>query len=296
MYWLPAFDPWKSGLIDWQHAINPMAAAINCSWRVTTVSPGYLEELMTSANGLEPLFRREAGKCSGILNGIDTQVWNPASDIMITHHYNSKNLVSGKMKNKEIICDVFQLDPQKPLFAFIGRLVNDKGADLLPEIIYRSIAQTNGAVNFLVLGSGDPHIEWMLNEFREPLKSNYNNYIGYNEKLSHLIYAGSDFLIMPSRVEPCGLNQLYSLRYGTMPMVRSTGGLRDTVIDFGDENGYGIRFLQPTAGDVCYSVSRGLELYRDGKKLNALRRRMMKLDFSWSRSAQHYIDLYNTIK
>lgn len=295
MHWLPSFDPWKSGLLDWQNLINPMAAAINCAWRVTTVSTGYLDELMNAANGLESLFRRVAGKCVGILNGIDTQVWNPASDMMITHHYNSKNLVSGKMKNKEIICHVFQLDSKKPLFAFIGRLVNDKGADLLPEIISQSISRTNGEVNFVVLGSGDNRIEWMLNQLKEPFKSNYNNYIGYNEKLSHLIYAGSDFLIMPSRVEPCGLNQLYSLRYGTMPVVRSTGGLKDTVVDFGDDNGYGIRFLQPTAGDVCYSVDRGIELYNDSKKMNTLRRRMMKLDFSWNRAAQNYIDLYNTL-
>lgn len=296
MYWLPAFDPWKSGMMDWQNAINPMAAAIKCSWRVTTVSPGYLDELMQSANGLEALFREEAAKCVGILNGIDTQVWNPAADMMITHHYNTRNLVSGKMKNKEIICDVFQLDSQKPLFAFIGRLVDDKGADLLPDIIYQSIAQTKGEANFLLLGSGDPHIEWRLNQIKEPLKANYNNYIGYNEKLSHLIYAGSDFLMMPSRVEPCGLNQLYSLRYGTMPMVRSTGGLKDTVIDFGDEHGYGIRFLHASVEDVCYSVLRALELYQDSKKLNALRRTMMKLNFSWSRAAQQYMDLYHTLK
>lgn len=295
MYWLPAFDPWKSGMMDWQNAINPMAAAIKCAWHVTTVSPGYLEELKHSANGLEPLFRQEAGKSSGILNGIDTQIWDPATDKMIPHHYNLRNLVAGKMKNKEAICNLFHLNPQKPLFSFIGRLVDDKGADLLPGIVYESVAQTNGEVNFLVLGSGDPHIEWRLNQIKEPLKNNYNNYIGYNEQLSHLIYAGSDFLIMPSRVEPCGLNQLYSLRYGTMPVVRSVGGLKDTVIDFGDD-GYGIRFIQPSVGDVCHSVWRGLELYGDGKKLNMLRRRMMKLDFSWDKSAQQYIDLYNSLK
>lgn len=296
MHWLPAFDPWKSGMMDWKNTINPMASAIKCAWHVTTVSPGYLEELMHSANGLEDLFRQETEKCSGILNGIDTTVWNPASDIMITHHYNSRNLVTGKMKNKEIICDVFHLDPNKPLFSFIGRLVDDKGADLLPDIISQSVYETNGGVNFLVLGSGDSNIEWMLNRLKEPLKENYNNFIGYNEKLSHLIYAGSDFLMMPSRVEPCGLNQLYSLRYGTMPMVRSTGGLKDTVIDFGDENGYGIRFSQAAVWDVCNSVKRAEELFKDSKKLNTLRRRMMKLDFSWNRSAQQYLDLYNSLK
>ena len=296
MYWLPSFDPWKTGLMDWNHLINPMAAAIKCAWRVTTVSPGYLHELMGSANGLESLFRQEASKCVGILNGIDTNIWNPASDIMISQHYNSRNLVTGKRKNKEIICQMFHLDPTKPLFSFIGRLVGDKGADLLPGAILRSVTETGGAASFLVLGSGDAHIEWALEDIKSSLNSEYNTFIGYNEKLSHLIYAGSDFLLMPSRVEPCGLNQLYSLRYGTMPMVRSVGGLKDTVIDFGDDDGYGIRFEQPSIQDLCDSVDRALELYREPTKLNSLRRRMMKLDFSWSKSTQQYIDLYYTLK
>jgi len=296
MYWLPSFDPWKAGLMDWNHLINPMAAAIKCAWRVTTVSPGYLDELMNSANGLESLFRQEASKCTGILNGIDTNVWNPASDFMIVQHYNSRNLVTGKRKNKDIICEMFHLDPRKPLFSFIGRLVNDKGADLLPQAILRAVSETGGEASFLVLGSGDPHIEWALEEIKSTLNSEYNTFIGYDEKLSHLIYAGSDFLMMPSRIEPCGLNQLYSLRYGTMPMVRSIGGLKDTVVDFGDEEGYGIRFDQPSVADLCYSINRAMELHQEPAKLNALRRRMMKLDFSWNKSTQQYIDLYYTLK
>lgn len=296
MFWIPGFDSWKSGLIDWKNTINPMAAAIKNAWHVTTVSPGYLQELMHAANGLESLFRQESAKCSGILNGIDTNIWNPATDLMITEHYNLRNFVSGKRKNKQILCDIFHLDPQKPLFAFIGRLVGDKGADLLPEAILRSINETRHGASFLVLGSGDPAIEGALEHIKSVLGSEYNSYIGYNEKLSHLMYAGSDFLMMPSRVEPCGLNQLYSLRYGTMPMVRSTGGLRDTVIDYGDPGGYGIRFDQPSIGDICYSVGRAMDLYQDPKTMNDLRRTMMKLDFSWNKSAQQYINLYNTLK
>jgi starch synthase len=296
LYWLPAFDPWKAGLLDWQHQINPMAAAVKCAWRVTTVSPGYMEELMVSAGGLEALFRQEAFKCSGILNGIDTALWDPATDGMLTEHYSSRNVVSGKKKNKDIICRVFHLDSRKPLFAFIGRLVWDKGADLLPDIIGRSVQETDGEASFLVLGSGDSHIAWRLEELKAHLNSQYNTFIGYNEKLSHLIYAGSDFMIMPSRVEPCGLNQLYSLRYGTVPMVRSTGGLKDTVVDFGDPGGYGIRFNHSSVWDVCYSVGRAMDLYRDARRLNELRHRMMKLDFSWIKSAQQYIDLYYSLK
>jgi starch synthase len=292
MHWLPAFDPWKAGMIDWDHLINPMAAAVKSAWAVTTVSPGYMEELMWSANGLESLFRQEAAKCRGILNGIDTAVWDPATDSMLSEHYSVRNFITGKRKNKEQICALFHMDPGKPLFSFIGRLVNDKGADLLPDIITQSVEDTQGNASFLVLGSGDSHLEWRLEEMKTRLNSEYNNFIGYDEQLSHLIYAGSDFLLMPSRVEPCGLNQMYALRYGTMPMVRSTGGLKDTIVDFGDPGGYGIRFLQPSVWDVCYSVGRAMELYQDTKKLNGLKRKMMKLDFSWDKSAQQYIDLY----
>lgn len=296
MYWLPAFDPWKAGMLDWQHQINPMAAAVKSAWKVTTVSPGYMAELMVSANGLEALFRQEAAKCTGILNGIDTALWDPATDELLSEHYSLRSVVSGKRKNKEIISRIFHFDSRKPLFAFIGRLVWDKGADLLPDIIGRSVYETGGDASFLVLGSGESHIAWRLEELKAHLNSEYNTFIGYNEKLSHLIYAGSDFMIMPSRVEPCGLNQLYSLRYGTVPMVRSTGGLKDTVVDFGDPGGYGIRFNNSSVWDVCYSVGRAMELYADARKLNELRRRMMKLDFSWNKSAQQYIDLYYSLK
>lgn len=295
VYWLPSFDPWKAGLLDWNNDINPMASAIKCAWKVTTVSPGYLDELKHNANGLEALFNYEAGKCVGILNGVDTAVWDPSSDAMIEWHYNTNNVVSGKRKNKEELCKIFQLDVKKPLVTFIGRLVGDKGADLLPGIITRTLLETNNEVCFLILGSGDPHIEWLLGQLRSRLNSEFNSFIGYNEKLSHLIYAGSDFLIMPSRVEPCGLNQLYSLRYGTVPVVSSTGGLKDTVIDFVNEGGYGIRFSRPNVWDASDAIDRAVELYQNKNLLNTLRRRMMKLDFSWEHSAQQYVDLYNNI-
>ncbi len=123
-----------------------------------------------------------------------------------------------------------------------------------------------------------------------------NVFIGYDEPLAHLIYAGSDFLLMPSRVEPCGLNQLYALRYGTVPIVRSTGGLKDTVIDFGDEGGYGIRFNNATVKDMCEALSRAIVLYNDTKHLQLIRKRMMELDFSWNKSAAAYIALYESLK
>ncbi|WP_160716078.1 glycogen synthase [Chitinophaga solisilvae] len=295
LYLIPGFDLWKAGLLDWGGAINPLAAAIKCAWRVTTVSPGYLEELYTNANGLESLISHERAKTAGIINGIDTAVWDPASDVMIPAHYDPDNIDKGKKENKKALCERFGLDTSLPLVAFIGRLVGDKGADLLPEAIGRSLHELPGEVNFLVLGSGEPHIEWSLQQTRDTVSYGFNLHIGYNESLSHLIYAGADFLLMPSRVEPCGLNQLYALRYGTVPVVRSTGGLKDTVTDFGDKDGVGIRFSQVGIWDICYSVKRAIELYDNKEHLREIRLRGMHTDHSWGRSAQQYLELYQQL-
>jgi starch synthase len=153
----------------------------------------------------------------------------------------------------------------------------------------------NGKMNFLILGSGDPSVETQLEIMKSSLMGFYNSQIGYNEKLAHQMYAGADFLLMPSKVEPCGLNQMYALRYGTMPVVRSTGGLIDTVIDFGEKNGFGIRFNEASVGDITYSIHRATELFADKKKLSLLRKKMMQIDNGWEVSAGRYIDLYQSI-
>lgn len=294
---LPPYDTWKWGLLDWNHTINPMAAAVKCAWKVTTVSHSYLDEMKQAANGLENLFQYEAGKSSGIINGIDSRVWNPETDTMIIKNYDRELVEKGKRKNKKDLAGQFGLDPDKPLITFIGRLVGEKAADLLPDAISQSIYQYNGNVNFLVLGSGDPQLEDRLDQLRHQFKGYYNAHIGYSEPLSHQLYAGSDFLLMPSRVEPCGLNQLYALRYGTVPMVRNVGGLRDTVTDMGDWQGVGIRFDQPTVGDITYSVGRAIDLYRNKPDLYTwMRQHMMTIDHSWDNAAQQYINLYQSLK
>jgi len=295
-YLLPSFDLWKSGLLDWNGAINPLAAAIKCAWRVTTVSPSYMEELYTSANGLESLLSHERGKAIGILNGIDTQVWDPATDPMLPANYDVHTYAAGKAENKAALCKEFGLDPKLPLISFIGRLVIEKGADLLPEIIGRSLYELSGRVNFMLLGSGDPHVEWSLQQTRHYAPFHFNVQIGYNETLSHRIYAASDFLLMPSRVEPCGLNQLYSLRYGTIPIVRSVGGLKDTVTDIGDENGFGIRFIHAVGWDVCRAIGRAVTLYEDQEvTMQHIRQYSMQLDHSWDTAAKQYLSLYQSI-
>jgi starch synthase len=294
--YIPAWDTWKWGLLDWKNHINPLASGIKCAWKVTTVSRSYLDELKLSANGLEALFEYEKGKCSGILNGIDTQVWDPGTDTYIENKFSTETQAEGKQENKELLCEQFNLDINKPLIGFIGRLVGEKGADLLPAAVGDAFYYIGRKMNFIVLGSGSPEVEAQLYSLKSLAWGDYNVYIGYNEGLSHLLYAGCDFLLMPSRVEPCGLNQMYSMRYGTVPIVRNTGGLRDTVIDIGEAGGYGIRFNNAAVGDITHAIWRAVQLYAGTGIMQDIRERMMQLDFSWETSVKQYIQLYESIK
>lgn len=290
---MPPFDFNMVGLLDWNKIINPLASGIKCAWKVTTVSPSYMEELKYAANGLEHLLQSESHKCVGILNGIDTSVWNPKTDDYIEKNYTTKTVESGKAGNKKWICEQFGLNPQLPLFVFIGRLVGEKGADLLPYI-FDSVLKSK-KLSIMMLGSGDGNVESQLESLKTAYPGYYNNFIGYNEKLSHLLYAAADFLLMPSRVEPCGLNQLYALRYGTVPIVNSVGGLKDTVIDVGDK-GFGIRHSGPTVHEVVHAIGRGVSFYEHSEHFKKNRKLMMQIDHSWDASAQACINLYHSIQ
>ena len=292
--YIPRWDLWKRGMLEWANNINPLASAVKCCDRVTTVSHSYLEELKFQSNGLEKLFEYERGKCVGILNGIDNEVWNPATDNYLQHHFSITSVTKGKEKNKELLCHRFGFDLQKPLIVFIGRLVGEKAAELLPDAIAGAIYQFGHTASYLILGSGEHQVEGRLTDMLMPFSGTYNAVIGYDEKLSHLMYAGADFLLMPSRVEPCGLNQMYAMRYGTVPMVRSTGGLKDTVVDMGETEGFGIRFDQATAGDVIYSIGRAIQVYRDKNFLLLMRERMMQIDHSWENTVQQYDQVYQS--
>ena len=193
------------------------------------------------------------------------------------------------------LCQTFGLNPEKPLFIFIGRLVVEKGADLLPELINSCQKNFEGELNLLILGSGDLPTEKKLSEISLKHIKHYRLYIGYNEELAHRMYASADFLIMPSRVEPCGLNQLYALRYGTVPIVHKTGGLKDTVIDLENKDGYGLSFDNLSTECLIQAIERALELHSDQEKLTATRKKMMALDFSWDQSSKEYIKLYKNI-
>lgn len=288
--YIPSFEYHKWGLLDWNGYINPLASMIKCATAFTTVSEGYLEELFVSFRGLESLVRDEFSKAYGIINGIDNDVWNPETDTMLDFNYNSKNVATIKAKNKAKLCKEYGLNPKLPLFAFIGRFATEKGADLLPEVVWRSIKQTYGALNIIVLGSGNKYIEDKLKEMNS-VYSNFALDIGYKEHLSHKIYASADFLLMPSRVEPCGLNQMYAMRYGTIPVVSYTGGLRDTVKDI-STGGSGLNFTHPGVEDIIHAMIRGLNIYQDKEIMQNLVISNMKFDFAWEKSAQKYLALY----
>jgi starch synthase len=292
---IPRWDLWKKGLLEWNNCINPLATAIKCADKVTTVSATYMHQLKLQSNGLESLFELEWAKCAGILNGIDNDLWNPATDPMIPFHYDPSTFIEGKKKNKEIICARYHLNIDKPLIVFIGRLVHEKAADVLPGAIQHALDKTNCGANFLVIGAGDTATESALQYLVQLYPGDYNTFIGYDEKTGHEAYAAADFLLMPSRVEPCGLNQMYSLRYGTIPMVRDTGGLHDTVIDMGDEGGFGIRFLHATEQDIVYSIERAISVFKDKKQMKKMIEQSMQIDHSWESVVNDYKKVYQSI-
>ncbi len=291
----PWFYEEHKQILEWNNCVNAMAAAVKCAWKVTTVSPQYMIELKDSDHDLAPLLSSEADKCLGILNGIDNDEWNPNSDKYLNHNYSVRNLVSGKTKNKDEICETFGFDKNYPLVTFIGRLVEQKGADILSNAIWRAINELDYKINFLIIGSGNDELSHGLNEMKNHTAGRFNCYIGYNEELARKAYAGSDFLVMPSRFEPCGLNQFYAFRYGTVPIARTVGGLFDSVIDINDEGGNGIRFIHLYSNDLLHAFYRAQELFNNKKKFLEIKRFIMKQDFSWTKSAKKYIKLYKSI-
>jgi starch synthase len=296
LYLLPFFEAGARGLLDWNGAINPMAAAIKCAWRVTTVSPGYLRELQQQSNGLEMLLQHEQHKCQGIINGIDAQVWDPHSDPYIATRYNG-SMKAFKTANKQALQVRFPLEEGLPWIVFIGRLVGEKGADLLPGLIQRALSNGLPAA-FAVLGTGDPAVQEALRHLSSRFPARFAAALEYNEGLAHQLYAGADFILMPSRIEPCGLNQMYAMHYGTLPIVRAVGGLRDTVPDVGepDGQGRGIQFTHFNLDDAYLALYRALQLYHNPEAFAAVQQRVSQLDFSWERSAAAYIDIYQQMQ
>ena len=292
---LPAFDTWKWGLLDWSGAINPLASAVRCCDAYSTVSEGYLGELVYEAKGLENLFIEQAYKSHGIVNGIDPDIWNPLADPLIASKYSLRTIKSGKKKNKEVFCEKVGLSSEGLLLTYIGRFAFEKGADILPSFLDKFYSNNENNLTIFILGSGDNQIQKDIEEVTNKYSPKIAVYFGYNEALAHEAYAASDAILMPSRVEPCGLNQLYALKYGTIPVVRGIGGLKDTVIDVEQEEGYGFVFYEFSEDSIVNTVNRVLEYYNNAMEWSTITKKAMSLDFSWDKSAQKYIDLYNQL-
>lgn len=292
---LPGFDTWKWGLLDWSGVINPFSSAIRCCDAFSTVSEGYLEELSQECKGLEQLFIDESSRGFGIVNGIDWDVWDPSSDPLIPYHYSNTTVKTGKRKNKEAFCKKANLPCDSLLLTYIGRFAEEKGADILSEVIRKFYSKNEKKLIIFILGSGNEQIQQDLGLLCQSYPNQVSAFFGYNETLAHEAYAASDIILMPSRVEPCGLNQLYALKYGTIPVVRGIGGLKDTVIDISEPKGYGFVFKEFEVDKIVETIERAVEFSLDEKKWASIVKQSMALDYSWDKSAKKYIELYNQL-
>ncbi len=290
---------WSHDGLEFHGKLSFIKGGLAFADRLNTVSPTYAHEICSTefGYGLEGLLRHRDDRLSGILNGIDYQYWNPAADAYI-HQYFDSNSFELKQTNKLQLQKEMGLPQDKSAFllGYIGRLVEQKGIDLILELLPK-LAQVEN-LQVAMLGSGLPQFEEALSDASERYLGKMAIHIGYNEQLAHRIEAGSDCFLMPSRFEPCGLNQLYSLRYGTVPIVRRTGGLADTVIDVTpqsllDTSATGFVFDHPTAPALWEAIERAIEFYhRPASWWQKLAITGMRRDFSWPNSAIQYVDLY----
>jgi starch synthase len=263
---------------------------------VNTVSPTYAQETRTPQGGygLAPYLNNKGENYLGILNGADYTRWNPETDTLIPARYSARDL-TGKAICKRDLQQRLLLDIQ-PGIAVVGvvsRLVAQKGLDLLAQTIERIVEQM--LVQFVILGAGEKELEQFYGALPSRYPGRIGSYIGYQEELSHWIEAGADFFVMPSLYEPCGLNQIYSLKYGTLPIVRATGGLDDTVQQYDERSGTGtgFKFWEPSTHALYYTVGWAISTYYDRKKhLQQMIQQAMAQNFSWELSAQRYVQLY----
>ena len=258
---------------------------------LTTVSPSYSQEIQTpeGGNGLDGLLRHRRADFHGILNGIDADEWNPDKDVHLAATY-SRDDISGKELCTRALLKDFGLEgPRAPVFGSVGRMADQKGVELWQEVVQQQLKRGAFAV---VLGSGEKAFEDSWRALAKAYPRRLGVKVGFDEPTAHRIEAGSDFFVMPSKFEPCGLNQLYSLRYGTVPIVRAVGGLRDTVVDLKEPNSNGIVFGPYTSAALAEACDRAWTLWNDAPQLFQVRRRGMALDFSWHRSAEQVEALY----
>jgi starch synthase len=281
-------------------AFNFMKVGIVYADLITTVSPTYAREIQDGKEygyGLEGVLRERSRDIVGILNGVDVQSWDPKTDPLIPNHFDVAKL-EGKKQNKRALLREFGLDGSRldrPVLSMISRIDVQKGFDLLVTILDYLLSKD---LHFLLLGTGNKETEAYLRTVVDRYPGKASIRFAFENQLAHLTEAGADIFLMPSKYEPCGLNQMYSLRYGTVPVVRATGGLADTITEFNPETGEGtgFRFDAYDPADFRSAVDRALAVWPDRKLWTKLMRNGMKQDFSWSRSASKYMDVYTGLR
>ena len=280
--------------VEFYGQVNCVKAGIAYGDAVTTVSPRYAREITTPelGCGLDGLLRERQGSLFGILNGVDYEEWNPTNDPYLAYKYDTNDLM-GKQSEKLALQKEFGLpaDPAVPLFGNIGRMVEQKGVDILLGALEEMLRTE---IQFVQLGNGTSVFQRACQELASRFPGRVAVRIGFDEALSHRIEAGCDFFLMPSRFEPCGLNQMYSLRYGTIPIVRATGGLDDTVIDIREDvaKANGIKFYEYSGRALAKAIQKALALYNEAPLLQHFRRNAMITDFSWDRTAGEFVKVY----
>jgi starch synthase len=285
---------WHPQELECLGGLNFLKAGILHANQVITVSPTYAQEILTPAYGygLDDVVRRRSGALRGILNGVDRDEWNPATDAHLAAHYSAAQ-PAGKAECKAALLRELGLpaSPELPIVGVISRLWEQKGLDLAVGVLPKLLRE--GKLRFILLGSGDPVLEQEYRRLATDFPDLCAVRIGYDHGLSHRIEAGADFFLMPSRFEPCGLNQMYSMAYGTLPIVRATGGLADTVEGWdGRTSGTGIVFEHADPSAIEWALRRALELYAQPKALKALRKNAMLTDYSWGRAAEEHVRCY----
>jgi starch synthase len=286
---------WHPGVAEFYGSFSFLKTGLQLADALTTVSPTYAREIQTPVFGerLEGVLRGRAGVLSGILNGIDETVWNPATDPLIEHHYDAGSVDGGKRANRQALQrDLGLAAGDDPMLAFIGRLAQQKGADAL---LAARESLSALPVQIVVLASGDRTLEQGFAQWAAQMPDRVAVSTAYDEALAHRIEAGADMLIMPSRFEPCGLNQMYSQRYGTIPLVRRVGGLADSVEDYRSASPTGIHFENSDAGGVAYAVSKAVELWRQPELWRRMQANGMARDWSWAQPAAQYLDIYRSL-
>ncbi len=278
--------------------VNFLKSGLMYAHMLTTVSPTYAQEIQGAeyGMGLEGILQSRSNLLVGILNGVDYDEWNPESDKLIPRNYALQDLSGKKLCKQQLLKELgMDVNVHRPVIGIVSRLAHQKGFDLMEKVLPKMLAKRD--FSLAVLGSGEPQLELFFASLRKQLPERVGFYRGFNNKLAHRIEAGSDMFLMPSRYEPCGLNQMYSLKYGTVPIVRETGGLADSVqqINAATGTGTGILFRDYDETGLIWAINTAIDLYKDRALWKEIMRNGMAMDFSWQQQGEQYVKLFRQL-